>query len=828
MPALTFVLLCFAALVILALRRAPIEIWAGCVGALTLIAQIGLPYGEPVLTLLGGAFVGWILTAVLAALSVNEVRKKLVIAPAFDALKKIMPRISDTEREALEAGTIGWDAELFSGEPDWRRLRDVPAMSLSAEERAFLDGPTDELCRMVDDWDIRHNRREIPDNVWKFVADNGFLGMLISKEHGGLGFSPQAQSLIIGKIASRSPDVAVIVMVPNSLGPGELIERYGTKRQKTKYLKRLAKGKEIPCFALTGPTSGSDAATMRDVGFVVRQSFKGKDTLGIKVSWDKRYITLGPKATLLGLAFHLYDPDGLLGKGEDLGITVALIPADHKGVNIGRRHLPCGVAFPNGPTSGSDVFIPLDWVVGAKEGVGQGWRMLMECLSEGRAISLPATSTSAAKALLRSTTAYARIRKQFGLPIAYMEGIEEPLARMVEVAYVNESGRSVTAAMVSSGEKPSVISALLKYQTTERMRSAVNDAFDIHGGRAICDGPSNYLQSAYQAMPVAITVEGANILTRTLITFAQGALRSHPWLYKEIEALQDKDEERGMAAFEDAFCGHVSFAISNIFGALFHNLTGGLFADAPDHVDKTKRWYKQLARSARSFALVADLTVASLGGGLKTKQKITGRLADALSELYLLSCVLKRFEDDGQPAEDLKFVDYCATNHLYRFQQALKGTIENFPIPAIGWFMRPLLFPLGARRRPASDQLGKQIVRACLTPGEVRDRITRDIYISSSRDDPQGILEHTLLKVIAAQDADKKLDKAVRKGVIMRTHANDWIADAQKKDVLSADEAKMLKELEELVSQVIAVDHFDADEVIPNFRTDNANSLAAE
>ena len=828
MSALIFLLFCFAALVILALRRAPMELWAASVGVLTLIAQIGLPFSQPVLTLSGGGFVGWVITAILAALSINAVRMKLVITPAFTALKKIIPPVSDTEREALEAGTIGWDAELFSGEPDWRRLRDVPAMSLSAEERAFLDGPTDELCRMIDDWDIRHNRRDIPDNIWTFVAENGFFGMLISKEHGGLGFSPQAQSLIIGKIASRCPDVAVIVMVPNSLGPGELIERYGTKKQKTKYLKRLAKGKEIPCFALTGPTSGSDAATMRDVGFVARQNYKGKETLGIKLSWDKRYITLGPKATLLGLAFQLHDPDGLLEKGEDLGITVALIPANHKGVDIGRRHLPCGVAFPNGPTSGSDVFIPLEWVVGADEGVGQGWRMLMECLSEGRAISLPATSTSAAKVLLRSTTAYARIRKQFGLPIAFMEGIEEPLARMVETAYVNESGRSVTAAMVSNGEKPSVISALLKYQTTERMRLAVNDAFDIHGGRAICDGPANYLQSAYQAMPVAITVEGANILTRTLITFAQGALRSHPWLYKEIEALWDVDEDRGLEAFEDAFCGHASFAVSNIFGALYHNITVGMFADAPDHVDATKRWYKQLARSARSFALVADLTVATLGGGLKTKQKITGRLADALSELYLLSCVLKRFEDDGQPAADLKFVDYCATNHLYRFQQAIKGAVDNFPIPLMKLIMRPLLFPLGARRRPASDRLGKEIVRACLTPGDVRNRITRDIFITDDPADPQGILEHTFLKAIAAEEADKKLDKAVRKGVIMRTHANDWIADAQDKNVLTADEAKMLKELEELVSQVIAVDHFDADDVIPNFKNINANSLATE
>lgn len=828
MSALIFLFVCFAALVLLALRQAPLSIWAAAAAVLTLIAQFGLPFSEPLVSLAGGAFMGWIAAGVMAAFSFRPVRQRLVIRPAYGALKKIMPKISATEREALQAGTIGWDAELFGGAPDWQRLRDVPPMSLSAEERAFIDGPTEDLCRMLDDWDIRHTRNDIPEEVWKFVAEKGFLGMLISKDHGGLGFSAQAQSLIIGKIASRCPDVAVIVMVPNSLGPGELIEKYGTDEQKSKYLKRLAQGKEIPCFALTGPASGSDAASMRDIGIVCKQTFKGKETLGISLTWEKRYITLGPKATLLGLAVEVHDPDLLLGKSKDPGITVLLVPASHKGVEIGRRHLAGGVAFPNGPNWGRDVFVPIDWVVGGREGVGQGWRMLMECLSEGRAISLPATSTAAAKALLRNSTAYARIRKQFGLPIAFMEGIEEPLARLVETAYVLEAARSVTASMVSAGEKPSVISALLKYQSTERMRIAVNDAFDIHGGRAICDGPSNYLQSVYQAMPVAITVEGANILTRTLITFAQGALRSHPWLYKEVEALQDWDTERGLAAFEKAFCGHVSFMMANIFGSLFHNLTGGFLASAPAHAGVNRRWYRQLARSARSFALVADLTVASLGGGLKVKQKITGRLADALSELYLLSCVLKRFEDDGHPAADREIVDYCAANHLYRFQQALKGVIDNFPVLAVKLILRPLVFPLGARAKPASDRLGKEIVRAALLPGEVRDRLTRDIFITDDPADPAGLLEHTLGKVIAAQDADKKLEKAVRAGTIARNHTNDWIGEARDKDVITADEAEALKELEDLVAKVIAVDHFDPAEVIPHYRKTGSQSLAAE
>jgi acyl-CoA dehydrogenase len=470
----------------------------------------------------------------------------------------------------------------------------------------------------------------------------------------------------------------------------------------------------------------------------------------------------------------------------------------------------------------------MEWVIGGSNRVGQGWRMLMECLSAGRSISLPASSTAAAKAMLRTTTAYARIRKQFGLPIALMEGIEEPRGRLVEAAYATESARSVTASMVTAGEKPAVISALLKYQSTERMRQCVNDALDIHGGRGICDGPSNYIQAAYQMVPVAITVEGANILSRTLITFAQGALRSHPWLYKEIEALQDWDEERGLDRFEEAFCGHVSFAVANVFGALFHNLTFGLFASAPAHTGEAKRWYRQLARASRNFALVADLTVALLAGGLKTKQKITGRLADALSELYFLSCILKRYEDDGEPASDLPIVELCARNCLWRFEQALRGVIANFPIRWATWVMTPLVFPLGAWARPASDRLGKECVRLVIEPGMVRDRLTRDIYITDDAADPTGILEHTLTRVIATQEADKKLERAIRKGEVRRSLIDDWIVQAEQKGVLTAEEAAALKETRDLVAKVIAVDDFDPAEVTPKYNTDAQTSVAAE
>jgi acyl-CoA dehydrogenase len=832
MTVLIYLVLLFGLVLILAMTRARLAVWAGALAVAVLLWQVGAFGGKgdfPPTSLLG--ILAWVPVLALAAFAVPAIRRRVLVAPAFDMVRGILPKVSETEQQALEAGTIGFDAELFSGQPNWDRLHDLPGIELSDEEKAFLEGPTEELCRMVDDWQIRFRDKEIPREIWDFVAKMGFLGMLISKEHGGLGFSAQAQSLILGKIASRSPDVSTIVMVPNSLGPGELIEKYGTAEQKAYFLPRLARGEEMPCFSLTGPTSGSDAATMRDIGRVERGMHEGREVVGIRLNWDKRYITLGPKATLVGLAFLLFDPENLLGKGEDIGITVALIPASHPGVKIGRRHLPCGAAFPNGPNWGKDVFIPLDWVIGGEERVGQGWRMLMECLAAGRAISLPSSATAGAKATLRQTTAYAQIRKQFGLPIAKMDGIAQALARMAEAAYVNESARAVTAAMVSAGEKPSVISALMKYQTTEKMRQSVSDAMDIHGGRAICDGPSNYLQAAYQMVPVAITVEGANILTRTLITFAQGALRSHPYLYKEVQAVQNPDKSAGLADFEDALLGHAAYSVSNVAGALFHNLTFGGFGKTPLDAGSCARWYRQLWRQSRNFALVSDVAVATLGGGLKTRQMLTGRMADALSELYLVACVLKRFEDDGKPQADLPLVEFAARNGLYRFQTALSGAIDNFPNAVAGGLLSLLVFPLGKPYRAASDSLTRKVARIACEPGETRDRLTRDIFVSKNVKDPTGLLEVTLEKSIAAEDTAKKLDKAVRAGTVRRFHGLDWFAEAVEKGVLSDAEAAQLRELEGLVARVIAVDHFDPAEVRPNFTAidDNAHkSKAAE
>ncbi|MBS0252578.1 MAG: acyl-CoA dehydrogenase [Proteobacteria bacterium] len=820
MAPIVLILVAFAAVLALGMMRSPLWGWAAAVGVWTLLATGG--------TIGWISWIVWLPFVALAVLSIPAVRRSLIVAPVFAQIRKILPRVSDTEAQALEAGTVGFDAELFSGTPDWDKLKSVPPIELTPEERAFLDGPTEDLCRMIDDWQVRHTLHDVPDDIWDFVKKNGFLGMLISKEHGGLGFSAQAQSLILGKIASRSPDVVTIVMVPNSLGPGELIEKYGTDEQKHYYLPRLAKGEEVPCFSLTGPTSGSDAATMRDIGYVTRGMHKGEETLGIRLSWDKRYITLGPKATLVGLAFRLFDKDNLLGKGEDVGITLALIPADHPGINIGRRHLPSGAAFPNGPNWGNDVFIPMDWVIGGDKMAGNGWRMLMECLSAGRAISLPSSGTAGAKMMLRVTSAYARIRKQFGLPVSRMEGIEEALVRMIETAYVNEAGRAMTAAMVSRGEKPSVISAMMKYQTTEKLRRAVNDAMDIHGGRGICDGPANYLQSAYQMVPVGITVEGANILTRTLITFAQGALRSHPYLYKEVLAAQNPDRKAGLADFENAFNNHIAFSLSNATGAFVHNVTGGAFVKSPDHALRMSDWYRQLGRASRSYAFVADLTVALLGGGLKIKQKITGRMADALSELYMLSATLKRYEDDGRPEGDDLIVELAAENALYRFQEAMSGVVDNFPVRWARPLMRAVVFPLGRRRKPASDMLGHRVARHALQPGEARDRLTRDIFVSKDVNDPTGLLEVTLEKVIAAEPVEKKLEKAIRDGVVRRYHGNDWFAEAVANNVITEAEAEQLREVERLVARVIAVDHFDPAEVKPNYVTLGHNARGAE
>ena len=824
-----FLIVCVAGGLALAMRQVPLWGWALAALAVTLAWEAGVAAGHVAAPAFDPLSLAGLLPALaLAALSIPPLRRNVLVAPVFRLMRRVLPRLTDAARQSAGAGTVGFEAELFGGRPDWEKLRAVPPVSLTGEERAFLDGPVEQLCRLIDDWRIRHDQ-EIPQEVWRFLKEQRFFGLRIARQHGGLGLSAQALSLVLGKVASRSPDVFVIIMIPNSLGLGQLIETYGTDEQKRHHLPRLARGEDIPCFALTGPESGSDAGAMRDIGMVARDRHNGVETLGIRVSWDKRYITLAPEATLLGLAFHLFDPDNLLGRGEDIGVTVALLPAKHPGVAIGARHLSTGTAFPIGPTAGKDVFIPLAWVLGGEAMVGQAWRMLMGCVAGSRAIALPSCAAAGAKTMLRVSTAYGRIRRQFRVPIAKMEALEEPLARMVEAAYVSEAGRAVTAAMVSRGEQPAAISALMKYQTTERLRSAVNDAMDLHGGRAVCDGPANYLQSAYQIVPAAITVEGANIITRSLVTFTQGVLMAHPFLRREMDACQDADAPRGLAAFEPALLGHVAFALSNLAGAFVHNLTAGWLARVPARTPGTACWHRQLWRASRNFAFVADMAIVLLGaGGLRRRQKLTGRLADALSELYLVACVLKRHEDDGRPQADVPIVAFAAQNSFYRFQQALRGTIDNFPVAWARHLMRGVVFPLGARYRPAADRLGHRIVSLVLEPGETRDRLTRDIYLSTDPNEPTGLLEVALGKAVASEDAAKKLDEAVRRGLVRRYHGIDWIGDAVRQGVISADEADLLREVEALTARVVAVDQFDPDEVRPNYMTPGHNARAAQ
>ena len=829
MFALVLVLIGVVGFLTLAMRRAPLWQWALLALIVGLLSRVVTTPELAIDLYSWWTVVALIPALVLGLLAAAPIRRAVVTGPAYTLVKSILPRVSRTEQEALDAGTVGWDAELFSGKPRWEKLLGIRKVTLTAEEQAFLDGPVNELCGMIDDWDTRHNRADLAPEVWAFLKEKGFLGMLIGKEHGGLGFSAQAQSQVVSKVASRSVSAGITVMVPNSLGPGELLEKYGTPEQKAKYLGRLARGQEVPCFALTGPHAGSDAAGMRDVGVVTYGTVEGKKTLGVRLSWDKRYITLAPVATLVGLAFHLHDPDRLLGETEHIGITLALVPADHPGVEIGRRHYPARSAFMNGPIKGKNVFIPIDMLIGGTQYAGQGWRMLMECLSTGRAISLPAIGTVSIKHALRVTSAYARIRRQFGIAVGIMEGVAEPLSRMVRSAYTFEAARGLTASMVDEGQKPAVISALLKYRTTDAMRDRVNDALDIHGGRAVQDGPSNYLFSGYMTTPVAITVEGANILTRTLITFAQGALRAHPYLYTEIEAAQNADRRAGVAAFDTAFRGHISFMLRNIVGSTLHALSFGAFASSPEGVaPEMARWYRQLARYSQSFALVGDWTVAFLGGDLKRKQRLSGRMADILSDLYLLSAVLKRYEDEGRIAEDRPVVDAIARDHLYAIEQSFAGVFANFPNRVLAWAMRLLVFPLGRHRKPASDRETYRFARQVLRPGNFRDRMTMGTYVTMDPKDITGVLEDAMIKVTKAEDIEAKFVRAVKKGIVERRLDRDAITDAVAAGVIDEADAATLRLADMATDRVIKVDDFEFDELAAKQLSRREESAAAE
>ncbi|MBR0693876.1 acyl-CoA dehydrogenase [Bradyrhizobium lablabi] len=733
-------------------------------------------------------------------------RRDYITKPIFGLARGVLPAMSDTEREALEAGDVWWDADLFTGNPDWSKLLAFAPATLTDEEKAFLHGPVDELCVMLDEWKINWEWRDLPPEVWDFIKRKKFFGMIIPKEFGGLGFSPYAHSEVVRKLSSRSLTAAVTVMVPNSLGPGELLMRFGTREQQDKWLPRLADGRDIPCFGLTSPEAGSDAASMIDSGIICKGNFEGREVLGLRLNWHKRYITLGPVATLLGLAFKAYDPDHLVGEEDELGITVALIPTRLPGVSIGRRHLPAMQVFQNGPNRGRDVFIPLDYIIGGKERLGQGWKMLMTALAAGRGISLPSLSAAGAAYAARTTGAYARIREQFGISISRFEGIEEPLARIAGTAYLLDAARRLTCAALNEGHHPAVISGIMKLHATERMRIAIDDAMDIHGGKAIIDGPQNYLGELYRSVPVGITVEGANILTRNLIVFGQGAIRAHPYLLEEMNALRDADHDRGLTAFDTAFWKHVGHSFATMFRAWGRSWTGGLFAPAPDAGEATG-FYRRLSRHAAAFALCADMALLTLGGALKRKEMLSARFGDILSELYLLSAALKRWQDEGRQKEDFAALEWCMAAGFKTIESRFAEILANLPNRFVAVILGFMIQPFGARSVGPSDRVVHQCAQLVLSPSAARERLTPDLAFV---DDDRGIarLEKAFRLVTEAEDAAKRLHAA-------RLH--DW-KEAVKRGVITESEGEKLAAAREAVAKVIDVDDFAPEALSPIYK----------
>jgi acyl-CoA dehydrogenase len=750
-----------------------------------------------------------IVAVTLIGFSITPLRRLLISDRLYGLFRKAMPKVSETEQEALDAGTVWWEAEIFSGRPRWKRLLKQPAPALSEREQAFLDGPVEELCRMADDWEICDTHRRLPDEIWTFIREHRMFGMIIPEEFGGLGFSAQANSAVVMKLASRNLTTAITVAVPNSLGPGELLMHYGTEEQRNHYLPRLAQGKDVPCFALTSPSAGSDAAGMTDVGIVCRERIDGKKVLGLRLTWNKRYITLAPVATLLGLAFKARDPEGLLGDTEDLGITCALVPTDTPGVEIGNRHMPVGAVFMNGPTSGKNVFIPMDWVIGGPDQVGKGWRMLMQSLAAGRAISLPALGVSGGKMAAMMSGAYARIRKQFNIPIGEFEGIEEPLSRIGGRTYRMDAARQLTMVALDQGEQPGVLSAILKYQLTEGNRHCINDAMDIHGGKGIVTGPGNYLAHAYQALPISITVEGANILTRSMIIFGQGAIRAHPWLLREMEAARDP-RPGGRQAFDKALFGHIGHFLSNLVRSLLLGLTGGFATRAPIS-GPTARYFRQIIRMSAAFSLTSDLVLVMLGGSFKFREKLSGRLADALIHLYMGCSVLKRYEDEGRPDEDLPLLTWAMEDSLFTVQEALKGVLDNFPVPGIGGLARWLIFPLGSPYNPPSDRTGKEVARLLLSENPSRDRLVSGVYVSD-QEDASGRVHVAFHLVLTATQAENAIRNALNQPVTFENH-EELVQKAVESGVITEEQATTVRLAQEAARAVIEVDDFTRAEI---------------
>jgi len=780
-------------------------------------ATIVLGFSLLAYSLFGGSYWWWMLLlwlgfAGLVMVNMPNFRRERITAPLLKIYRTILPPISATEREALEAGTVWWDGELFSGQPDWSKLTALPAAKLTEEEQAFLDGPTEELCRITDDWRLTHELADIPPEVWAFIKEHRFFAMIIPKDYGGLEFSPFAIASVLAKLASRSVVVASTVGVPNSLGPAELLLHYGTKEQQDRYLPRLASGEEIPCFALTGARAGSDASAIPDTGIICKGMINGEEIVGIRLNWNKRYITLAPIATLLGLAFKLYDPEHLIGDRDECGITAALIPTDTEGVEIGRRHFPLNTPFQNGPTRGKDVFVPLDSIIGGPERAGQGWRMLVEQLAAGRSIVLPANSAGGARAAVYGSGAYTRIRKQFNLPISRFEGVGEALARMAARTYIINAAVAVTCTAIGRGEQPAVASAILKYHCTEIGRMIANDAMDVQGGKAIMLGPKNYLGRGYQAVPIAITVEGANILTRSLIIYGQGAIRCHPFVLKEMEAATNENFEQGLADFDQALFSHIGYALSNAARSFVLAITHAKLSLTPQ-CGPVSRYYQHINRYSAAFALASDIAMLHLGGELKRRESLSARLGDVFSSMYLASMVLKHFENQGHPDDDLPLVEWACRSLLYQAQEQLHDFLRNFPNRFIAIGLRLMIFPRGRMYSAPSDELSQKIVGLVTYPTESRERLCAGIYSTTEPGNPLGLLQEALEAAEAATPLEDKVRDARRAGVIEADHPLELIERAQNAGVLTADEAAQLMALDEQIMALIEVDDFTAEEL---------------
>ncbi|EPW7976968.1 acyl-CoA dehydrogenase FadE [Cronobacter turicensis] len=745
------------------------------------------------------------LAVILVPLNLTPVRKSLISAPVFRGFRKVMPPMSRTEKEAIDAGTTWWEGDLFRGNPDWQKLHNYPQPKLTAEEQAFIDGPVEEACRMANDFQITHEMADLPPELWAFLKEHRFFAMIIKKEYGGLEFSAYAQSRVLQKLSGVSGILAITVGVPNSLGPGELLQHYGTEAQKNHYLPRLARGVEIPCFALTSPEAGSDAGAIPDTGVVCMGEWQGEQVLGMRLTWNKRYITLAPIATVLGLAFKLSDPDRLLGGEQELGITCALIPTNTPGVEIGRRHFPLNVPFQNGPTRGNDIFVPIDYIIGGPKMAGQGWRMLVECLSVGRGITLPSNSTGSLKSIALATGAYAHIRRQFKVSIGKMEGIEEPLARIAGNAYVMDAAASLITYGIMLGEKPAVLSAIVKYHCTHRGQQSIIDAMDIAGGKGIMLGEGNFLARAYQGAPIAITVEGANILTRTMMIFGQGAIRCHPYVLEEMAAAQNND----VNAFDKLLFRHIGHVGSNMVRSFWLGLTNGLTSRSPTR-DATRRYYQHINRLSASLALLSDMSMAVLGGSLKRRERISARLGDVLSQLYLASAVLKRYDDEGRQEADLPLVHWGVQDALHQAEQALSDLLRNFPNGAVAGLLSLAIFPAGRRYDAPSDKLDHKLAKILQTPSATRSRIGRGQYLTPSEHNPVGLLEQALLEVMAADPIHQRICKEMGKNLPF-TRLDELAKRALKEGRINEDEAAILIRAEESRLRSINVDDFEPD-----------------